>query len=216
MEKVLKRVLKLILWLNGYTTSQVTNAKEDAEVIAFCNAILAEEGYPDNYLKMLDRYTKNSVAFTVRYKGRLIGCLRLIDPAGPCRILDFWNVVFPENVAVLQAREMGSLVIAKAYRGKSRWPITALLDTAYSYSGEHQINWWFASAYQEKFEKFKTMNPSCTVLEMAPPTQHHLEFRERYFDFFDKAKIAVIFVFNLEGASYLHQFKRILKQKFKR
>ncbi len=216
MERVLKRVLKAILWLNGYATKQVVSEEEDAEVIAFSNAILAEEGYPDDYLKMLERYIKNSVAFTVKYKGNLIGCLRLIDPAGPCRILDFWNIVFPEYVSVLQAREMGSLVIDKAHRGRSRWPMTALLDIAYDYSGKNNINWWFASAYRVKFEKFKTMNPSCTILEMAPPTKHQLEYRERYFDFFDKAKTAVIFVFNLEGASYLHQFKRILKQKFKR
>lgn len=193
----------------------VQSFKEEAQVIDFTNSILASEGYPDDYLNLLPRYYSNSVLFVVYHKDKLIGALRLFEATKPCRILDFWNVTFPNDIPISEYREMGSLVIDERYRGKSRWAMTALLDISYKYSKQNGVNWWFASAYHSKFQKFKMMNPSCKIMEISEPNEHQLKYRETYSDFFDKAKTAVIFVFNLEGVSYSHQFKRILRKKLK-
>lgn len=193
----------------------IESTEEKNHVIAFANAILLEEGYPENYLSMLHRYYDNSVTFAIYHKKKLIGSLRLIDPIGPCRILDFWNVKFPSDVTPSKSREMGSLAIDKQYRGKSRWPMTALLEIAADYSKQHDIKWWFASAFYNKYEKFKIMNPSCRLMEVCKPEKHQLKNRRIYSEFFDEAKSAKIFIFNLNDASYTHQFKRILKQKIK-
>ena len=216
MEKLLKFAFKSLLRIKNYRTNIVESAEEEATIISFSNEILSSEGYPSDYLQILKRYYPNSVTFAVYHKEQLIGSLRLLDPRGPCRILDFWNIDFPTNTSLSEFREMGALVVAPNYRGKSRLPITALLEIAYNYSKKNNINYWFASSYQEKFEKFKLMNPSCQIMRISEPTPHQIAYRERYVEFFSSTQNAVLFFFDLNGASYSHQFKRMLNRKFKR
>lgn len=213
METLFKQILRIFLRLRGYKFHLVQSKEEQNKVNAFAKAILTEEAYPENYLKLLDRYDDNAETFAIYHKKRLIGSMRLISPEGPCRILDFWNVKFPDDTEASKSREMGSLVIDKRYRGKSRWPIIALLDIAYEYSQKQGIKWWFASALQDKFEKFKTMNPSCSIMETSEPTEHQLNYRTQYPEYFYEYEAPVIFIFNLSGASYTYQFKRILYKK---
>ena len=215
MESLLKLIFRRILRAKGFRVVQVSSIEEEQKVAAFARQIQSQEGYPDHYLNMLYKYYDNCVTFAVYHKEELIGSLRLIDPNGPCRILDFWHIEFPKDVPLSEFREIGSLVINKDYRGKSRWPMTALLEGAYHYSRDNGIKWWFASANQDKYQKFKKMNPSCVILEKLTPTEHQLTNRTRYRDFFDKAKTSVVFGYSLDDAKYSKQFKRILKKKFK-
>ena len=215
MESLLKLIFRRILRAKGYTVNLVSSEKEEKKVMEFARRIQSQEGYPEHYLNMLYKYYDNSVTFVVYHHEELIGSLRLVDPNGPCRILDFWHIDFPKGVELSEFREIGSLVINKHYRGKSRWAMTALLEGAYHYSRENGIKWWFASANQDKYQKFKKMNPSCVILEKLTPTEHQLANRTRYRDFFDKAKTSVVFGYSLDDAKYSKQFKRILKKKFK-
>ena len=213
MEALLQSIFSVVLYLKGYRVHQVHAAEEEAQN-AFANKLMQEEGYAANYLELMPRYYANSAAFALYYHGALVGTMRLIDPsAGPCRILDFWNVQFPPSTPLHEYREMGALAIAKEHRGKSRWAMTALLHIANLYSKKQGIRWWFASAYADKFEKFKRMNPMCIELECDAPTAHHHTFRKRYASYFDVPEPVYIFAFNLKGASYAHQFQRTLFRK---
>lgn len=216
LENVLKLVLRILLRLKGYRTHIVKSSEEEIRTINFTNSILSSEGYPEGYLKMLTRYYNNSVVFVIYHKHKLVGSLRLFDPTEPSRILDFWNVSFPSNIRRSEYREMGSLVIDRNYRGRSRWAMTGLLNIVYDYSRKNGVKYWLASAYQAKFSRFKRMNPSCRIMETLEPTESQLAYREHYSDFFDEAKAAIVFVFHLNGASYLRQFKRIVNKKFKK
>jgi hypothetical protein len=168
-----------------------------------------EQGYPDEYLELLKRYYDNSVLFVVRHKGTLVGTLRLIDPGCPCRITDFWNIEFPGDV------KLSEMSVDKQHRGKSKLPVTALLEVAYNHSLNNGIKWWFANALETDYHKFKKMNPSCRLLNQLDTTEDHQRFRGKYPAYYKLAKSSLFFVFSLNRVSYSHEFKRILRKKFR-
>ena len=213
MDKLFKVIFRMMMRLKGYKIYIVESENEEAEIISFSARLFLEEGYAEEYIPLLERYYENSVLFAVRHKGNLIAATRLIDPRGNCRINDFWNVKIPDDVDVSELRELGMMVIDKKYRGKSRIPFSGMLDRAFEYSNQNGIKCWHSSAYEEKYLKFRKMNPSCRILEKLEPEEQQLKFRKDYADYFKQANPALIFVFNLKAASYSNHVKRVVKRK---
>ena len=176
---------------------------------------MREEGYDDQYLKMIEQYFPGSVLFIVRHRGELIGAARLLNPEISCRVMDFWNLDYPNHVDFKELRELGMLAVDKRYRGKSRLPITGLIEVGYQYSLKNGIRWWLSSATRKKFEKFRTMNASCRELDKLPPTDRQHKFQSVYSEFFDSFDTkTVLFIFDLNHASYSAQLKRMIQRKF--
>lgn len=217
MERFLKMILKLMFKIKGYQFYQVQSQEENAEAIAFGAKLLQIEGYDDAYIEMIQRYFPKSELFIARHRGQLIGAVRLLNPEVSCRIMDFWNLDYPKEVDMKRLRELGMLAVDKKYRGKSRLPITGLIEIAYQYSLKNGIRWWIASSTEKKYEKFKAINPNTRILNRLNPTARQQDFQSKYAAFFDAFDPhTVLFLSDLKDGSYTQQIKRMIQRKLRR
>ncbi|MEM6299992.1 MAG: hypothetical protein AAF740_14995 [Bacteroidota bacterium] len=215
MDYIIRIFFRAFFLIRGYRTYRVTTADEQAEINAFILKIFREDS--SQSAKLMERYADTSALFVMRHHGQPIAAMRLMNPDEDCQMQDFWNLRLPEGVLPHRVRELGAMAVAKSYRGKSRLPMQGLLDVALQFSRSQGVDWWYASAMQNDYEKFRQFNPNCRELEELPLTPHQEQFRQEYATHFSRShKNSVLFLFGLGEGLYLANIKRILAYKLQK
>lgn len=179
--------------VHGISFSVLKNTCLD-ELSEFRFKVYCQEGfinemdYPNK--AFADKYDATSASMVARYKGNIIGVLRVTHySALSLPTFDYFNLELPEEVRVKETIELGRFMVDKEYRSSAHMVSIGLFLQSKEYvQSNKEIKWMVAFMPDNVRELVSHMCPF-EVLDQKPIQESHLQARELLPGYWEGRKI---------------------------
>ena len=206
----LRLYLKWMFRLSGIKVKIAKTEREMQDIYKLRYRVYKNVGYidPKNYPggTFKDPYDKYSVNFLAYYKGKPAGIVRLVKDSELGYTLEkYYNTQLPLKGS--EAVEVSRLAVDKKHRGGRRRVVLALLRSAFEWSKQNNIRYWYMFMPPKLAEAFEELGAIFRPLPQNKLTEENKKARQLLLGYFEKTKARLYYLDIEELNNNLHQMK---------
>ncbi|MDX1608000.1 MAG: GNAT family N-acyltransferase [Candidatus Spechtbacterales bacterium] len=190
LKKIYLRIyLKWLFKFSGIEVKIAENEEDLQDVFKLRYRIYKESGYinpedyPDEIFK--DPYDKYSINFLALYKNKPAGIVRLVKNSELGYTLEqYYNLELPAKGR--SAVEVSRLAVDREYRGGKRRIVIALMRSAFRWSKENDVKYWYMFMPEKLAKAFEDLGGKFNLLEERELTEENKTARKSLAGYFEK------------------------------